>query len=738
MALVVVLGLVGHVVLGRSFEGLECFYAKRNVSRARDALDARVEAISVKLGDWSNWDDTCKFIEDRNQAFVDANLEAKSIASLKIDFMLFYDAKGELADARVLADDEHFVEIVPGAIASTLESIGGAVGLAKDGDVRSGLVVIGGRPALFCARPILDSNGEGPSHGVLIFGDFVDDEEQEFIERFTKCPVTLSNIASDGPMGVPIEDLAAAEKGIMLSSGSDGTRKGWVLLRDIHGEPAIVAELMMDRPIYEQGLATQRYMLYSVAGGCVVIGVICVLFLSRRVLRRLDRLAFEVFAAHQSLDIRMSDHGNDEIGELAEQINEMLVMIQESQRELISARRAAESANTAKSEFLSTITHEIRSPMTAVIGYADLLMEAGTSQEQRRDYAERIKRSGQHLLGVINDILDASKIEAGAMTIEQVPCSPAQIIDDARSMFESKAGAAGIELTSRIDDHVPALIATDPLRLRQVLVNLVSNAMKFTSQGSVTIDADLASDTMLRVRVRDTGIGITPAQASALFSPFTQADSSTSRRFGGTGLGLTISRKLARLMGGDITAESVPGEGSVFTMTIRFASVDPEPASAATMTTRPASVCASLAGVRVLLVDDAEDNLRLNSHFLTKAGATVFQSSDGEDALRQMTEGPDGEPAFDVVLMDMQMPVCDGYEATRRARRAGYRAPILALTAHMADEERRRCLDAGCDDFLNKPIDRAKLTQTVLRWARRDHVAAIAGQEKGDRRDSNP
>lgn len=723
LLLVFVLGVIGHFVLGRSFEQLERYYAERNLARAKEAVESRVEAINVKLSDWANWDDTYKFVEDKNDAFKDANLKAPSIANLKLDFMLFYDPSGKLLEARLLADEEHLTESIPAAITQALEASGGPAGFEKDGDSRSGLVSLGGRTALFCARPILTSDATGPSHGVLIFGNFVDDEIREYIERFTKCPVTITDLAGNSSdadtVDLPIDSLAKSKDDVLIASAGDSpdaVREGWALVRDVHGAPGIALRLDMPRPIFAQGRATQRYMLIAVAGGCGFCGVILVAFLSRRVLNRVDRLSREVRGAHDSRSVRMSDSGSDEIGALASRINEMLATIEKSQRDLTEAHVAAEAANKAKSEFLSTISHEIRSPMTAVIGYADLLLEPGVTDDQRCDHVSRIRRSGEHLLGVINDLLDASKIEAGAMAIESVPCSVRQIADDVKSMAETKVKAAGISFNVEIERYIPGMIVSDPLRLRQILMNLVSNAVKFTKQGSVTLRVDLADESTLRVRVEDTGIGMSPEQVDKLFKPFSQADSSTSRRYGGTGLGLTISRNLARLMGGNISVESRSGEGSIFTATVRFL-----PCNSIATIAAAAKRNVSLAGLRVLLVDDSEDNRKLLNHFLSGAGAEVVQASDGQEAVNTIREEMARRGSYHAVLMDMQMPVCDGYEATRRAREIGYRGAIIALTAHSIAEERGKCIAAGCDDFLNKPIDRANLCGAVLEWAHRTH-----------------
>jgi len=397
---------------------------------------------------------------------------------------------------------------------------------------------------------------------------------------------------------------------------------------------------------------------------------------------------------------------------------------------LEQAKSASEAATRAKSEFLANMSHEIRTPMTAILGFTDILLGNATTPEDV-EAAQTIKRNGTHLLGVINDILDLSKIEAGKVAVERVPCSPAAIVADVASLMRVRAIAKNLPLVIEYASPIPETIQSDPIRLRQILVNLVANAIKFTEVGSVRLVIRLlvenGSPPRLQLGVIDTGIGMTEEQLSRLFQPFTQADTSISRTFGGTGMGLAISRRLAELLGGDLSAHSVAGEGSSLMLTIDVGPLDgirlvEYLSEVAGRSKHAAALPAAVVfqrHCRILLAEDGPDNQRLLSFLLKKAGAEVTIADNGQAALDlALAASNHGEP-FDVVLMDMQMPVMDGYEATRRLRETGYGEPIIALTAHAMKDDRQKCLGAGCNDYLAKPIDRSQLAETVAKYLRK-------------------
>jgi CheY-like chemotaxis protein len=381
------------------------------------------------------------------------------------------------------------------------------------------------------------------------------------------------------------------------------------------------------------------------------------------------------------------------------------------------------------------MSHEIRTPMTAILGYADLLLneeELEKAPPDRRQYLETIKRNGEHLLGLVNDILDLSKVEAGKMEIDPTRCSPFKLLAEVISLMRVRAEAKHLKLELDMPGPMPETVLVDPLRLRQVLVNLVGNAIKFTDQGAVRIAARLIGDgnlPRLHFDVTDTGIGMNEEQIGRLFQAFSQVDSSANRKFGGSGLGLVISKRLAEAMGGDIEVRSEPGKGSTFSVMI-----DPGPLDGIRMIqdaqeallARPPSVTTAtpdkieLHG-RVLLAEDGPDNQRLISFLLKKAGADVTLAENGQLAHDEaLAARVKGNP-FDLILMDMQMPVMNGVEATRAIRQLpGMSAiPILAMTASAFGEDRDTCIAAGMNDHIGKPVDPNPLYETLLRWLKK-------------------
>jgi signal transduction histidine kinase/CheY-like chemotaxis protein len=447
-----------------------------------------------------------------------------------------------------------------------------------------------------------------------------------------------------------------------------------------------------------------------------------------------------------------------------------------AQARLAAAKRQAEiraqnaqAAARSKGELLAVMSHEMRTPMSGVLGFANLLLDTPLSREQR-EFAQIVQRSGDALLTVINDVLDYSKIEAGRMTVERIDMALHDVCEEVRAILQSAALERGVAIVVRYDPRVPKFIKGDPVRIRQVLLNLAGNAVKFTEGGSVSIGAEVLDPGRVKISVTDTGIGIPTEQMATLFQQYAQGDTARTRRYGGTGLGLAISKTLVELMGGEIGAQSTVGAGSTFWFVLPLkvgaesaasvpphaqapfpaalrdgppakappiipvlteradrspdeaaskspASSEPEPTRDPAVTLSAAPACAPEA-VRLLLVEDNFVNQRVALYMLAKLGYHVDLANDGREALRRL-----GKERYDLVLMDCQMPELDGFEATRLIRDPSsevldHDVPIVAMTANAFPEDRARSLECGMSDFLSKPVDRAALSAMIEKWLR--------------------
>ena len=516
------------------------------------------------------------------------------------------------------------------------------------------------------------------------------------------------------PPGTPAQTVLRRENGGLLFTSAPfrtPSLEGYVLLA------ASEAKLLDD--IHSLNAPVYRTLLVI-----LILSLLVVALLARALsqpIQILTGFANQLRAGHYKVETPVRPYATelndlqDTLVELRDSLSAARLSNEEINGKLIAARDAAREADRAKSAFVANMSHEIRTPLNAVLGLAHLALQSELPPKSR-DYVQKISRSGRTLAGIVNDILDFSKIEAGALELESAAFSLGEVLEQVDAIAGEAAREKGLSFSITGMECAGRPFIGDALRIQQVLVNLSGNAVKFTHRGGVRIELGQqevdGGEVVLSFRVCDTGIGLSPQQLEKLFRSFSQADVSTTRTYGGTGLGLVISRRLAEAMGGGITVESTPGQGSIFTFTTRLRrtahGAEIRPA------TLPADERSRLQGRRLLVAEDNEFNQEIVRELLERSGATVVVVGNGAEALQAVEQ----DAGFDLVLMDVQMPVMDGFEAVRRMRQrpALARLTIIAMTANVTVEDRNRCREAGMNDFVGKPIVPDRLFEVLARW----------------------
>ncbi|MBX2850653.1 MAG: response regulator [Phycisphaeraceae bacterium] len=578
------------------------------------------------------------------------------------------------------------------------------------------------------AETILDEIKQHFDQGRIIFaaesGEYMSHPDAD--KRWGEQLGTGHSLFKDWP-GLTLNTIRSHTYGdgippLSLASGDGETEMTLSYISfDDHNEGWTVG-LERDRAeVLAASTAMNRYILITTAIVGLIVTLLAMLgsLIWTKPIKQLSAAAEAIREGDYS--VRLKAARKDELGDMARSFNRMAMDLEKA-LEIDRKRAEAEASNAAKSAFLANMSHEIRTPMNAILGFTDLLLADGITEADCKDYIQTIQRNGDHLMCVINDILDLSKVESGKMSVESVQTSLPDLVGRVSSLMRSKAQQKGVQIKQVTGEDMPEYVFTDPVRLRQILINLMGNAIKFTHEGSVILRANHKriddQRAELIFEVRDTGIGIPPEKIEKLFKPFNQADESITRHYGGTGLGLTLSKQFVDLLGGEIQVESIPGQGSTFRVIVpvklaqtRSTTTKTSEATGTNQDQTPATD--RFPGVRVLLAEDGKDNQRLIMFHLKKLGVEVELCENGKDAYERALEQRDAGAPFDLILMDMQMPVMDGYTATSRLREEGYAGPVIALTAHAMSGDRQRCIAAGCDDYETKPINSERLAQLI-------------------------
>ncbi|MCB0167384.1 MAG: hypothetical protein KDI79_24355 [Anaerolineae bacterium] len=613
VGLVMLLYFIAQTILLESFATLEAEDVNQNVERAATALHDQLVILDSTAGDWAPWDDTYNFVQGKNEAFIEENLMDATLTNLRLNFMLFFNSAHQLVFAKAVDLQSETAVVVPPNLLDYLAEHETILNRTTPQDNLMGVMPLPEAPLLFVSRPILTSNDEGPVQGTLLIGRYLDDAEIEKLAKSTHLSLSIRYL-DDPQLPSDFQTAQAAltpDQSIFINPLSSTQIAGYTQIDDPFGQPALLLKVSLPRLIYQQGQTSLFYFILSVIASGLTFGLVTVLLLEKGVLLRLTHLTENVnqIAVTRNSAGRVKVMGNDELANLAQNINQMLATVEESETALyeaqhllearvaertaelseanrllkqeIAERQQAEAqlalahqtaiqASLFKSQLVANVSHDLRTPLNVIMSYGEMLQMGiyDSLSEKQNDAIQKIIDNAIHLNEMVNVLLDQAQLEAGTLKLTVTSFDPAALIGQAYASMSVLAEAKGLQLITEIASDMPPTLRGDTLRLQQIIANLLGNGIKFTEQGWVKLQIFQPDATHWAIRVSDSGPGIPIEAQSHLFDNFWQLDGMAPRRYIGFGLGLSIVKQLVTLMGGQISLESKPGQGSTFT--IRF------------------------------------------------------------------------------------------------------------------------------------------------------------------------